>query len=278
MKQNVLNTLIKQSYHLPNGHKLRQACLQYSYVHNNYKTAVAFNPQELYKTVKDLDDSPFGSDGTQKPSLFGNLTEAIVSSEIERLNQEQAQAIAQNMLDRAKQQIQLQPQQVNQAPSLPIESPVVNPQKVYESVPPEVVQDAFEEHITSNPEQSPFLSELLSHSEVPALVFTALAIAFSLYQQNPRKAKLYIQKAVSKVKNIGKILFKVLSTSYRWLSNNVSKVLPKLMNFVPAEQVKQKLVDLFRKNLHLSRTARLNLIRVAYQADYRLGQYAVYSL
>ncbi len=302
MSNRVLKTLISQSYNAPNGHELRQACLEYGHVHNNYKTALdLFGIAELFSQIKSLSTSI-----------------SIIQKEIHET---------------------------------PIKIEVNNTSNISN------ISNTFITQVQENPQQTPFIAMLSSHYPQILVGLAGVYIAYKVFK-NPKKAQKMLNKILKPIKNLGKILFKALSTSYKWL---VDKIFKNIVAYTPTllENGKDLLVgaggilikgleiggkflfealkymgekgytllsktlsmllgisedaiDLYKwfrdrskygektanyllklraedkeqekylmnikQNLHLSRTARLNLIRVAYQADSRLGHYAKNSL
>jgi hypothetical protein len=396
----ILKAMIKQSYLLPNGHKLRKACLQYGYLHNSFKTAEDFSSWDpLQQTM--VDD--LSTETTEGISYSLALSEvSTLTEKLEGINQninnsakefknkvdmiktpnENLKAITSpkvndsktpsinedyntnqsytdnsytdnSYTDNSYTDNSYNPTQTNQSysNSYTDNSYTDNSSQYFDQR--TYITNIITEAIKENSSKTPFLASLIHYYPWIIGFIVAVIIAYSL--KNHKKAVQILKKAFKKIKNLGKILFKVLSISYKWLVKNVfsnlvkytptilengkkllfgvsdvlikglslgGSLLLKAIKFIGVDVVgkilsallgvsvkaidvvkwykdreefgektanylqrlraddreQQKMVSLIKQNLHLSRTARLNLIRVAYQADYRLGQYALCRL
>jgi hypothetical protein len=270
MKQNVLNTLVKQSYYLPNGHKLRQACLQYSYIHNNYKTAKRSNNQTLVDATV-----AFSSIQTGNSIAINEIS--ILSDTQNVYNEVQSDTAA--IIEKANRRFQEEERQkqilIRQQQEANAQQEAQRLNEIHQN--PEIVEQAIGDQLELYPEQTPFLSSLFHSAPWILAIITSAYIAYKVYRNSP-KAQMILQKGLSKVRNLTDLVNKALNTSYKWLKSKLSNALRSLGDFISPEEANEVIVETVDKNLHLSRTARLNLIRVAYQSDYRLGQYAKNSL
>jgi hypothetical protein len=323
----ILKSLIRQSYNLPNGDKLRQASLEYGYIHNSFKKSSLDTANEMFwvsEIGKDYSNK-FASEFVMSESLKINVSEVqhiidvnISPSEMAKLTQEGNEKIVKKLID---------------------------------NLPPEL-QKTLIQHFQKNAHQTPFIATLTAYA--PWMVgFIVAAIITYLIYKNPKKAKKILDFGLKQVKNLGVILGKVLATSYKWLVIGINKtievgtpilieggkmllkglgqageillkglqfggkllleaikytgttILPKVLSTLlgisieaieisrwlidrerygertanylqrlrSEDKEKEKLLMYVKQNLNKSRTARLHLIKTAFECDYNLGNY-----
>jgi len=323
----ILRTLIKESYNLPNGDKLRKASLQYGYIHNSFKKSSLDSADEMFwvsEIGKDYSNK-FASEFVVSESLKLNVShinhiikENISPSEMAKLTQEGNEKIVEKLID---------------------------------SLPPDL-QKTLIQHFQKNAHQTPFIATLTAYAPWAIGFIVAFIITYLIYK-NPKKAKKILNSGLKKIKNLGVILGKVLATSYKWLVIGINKtievgtpvlieggkmllkglgqagelllkglqfggkflleaikytgtnVLPKILatlldisestidlskwlsdrykygesaaNYLQKlradDKEKQRLLNIMNMSLTKSRTARLNLIRTAFECEYNLGLY-----
>lgn len=323
----ILRTLIKESYNLPNGDKLRKASLQYGYIHNSFKKSSLDTADEMFwvsEIGKDYSNK-FASEFVMSESLKINVSEVqhiidvnISPSEMAKLTQEGNEKIVKKLID---------------------------------NLPPEL-QKTLIQHFQKNAHQTPFIATLTTFAPWVVGFIVAAIITYLIYK-NPKTAKKILKSGLKQVKNLGKILGRVLSTSYKWLviginktieigtpilmeggkmllkglgqagelllkglqfggkllleainytgKNILPKVLSTLLNISEStidlskwlidrhnygertanylqrlrseDKEKEKLLYIMKQNLTKSRTARLHLIKTAFECDYNLGKY-----
>jgi hypothetical protein len=322
----ILRTLIKESYNLPNGDKLRKASLQYGYIHNSFKKSYITPDQMVW--VQEI--------GT---NYENNMATEFIMSESLKINVSNITQVLQPNMN---------PTEVAKLTQAGNEKIV---EKLIDSLPPQL-KDSLIQHFQKNAHQTPFIATLTAYA--PWIVgFVVAAIITYLIYKNPKTAKKILKSGLKKVKNLGKIVANVLATSYKWLAIGINKtievgtpilieggemllkglgqageillkglqfggkllleaikytgttILPKVLSTLlgisaqaidlskwlsdrykygersanylqklrAEDKEKEKLLNIMKINLNKSRTARLNLIRTAFECDYNLGLY-----
>lgn len=258
-----LEKLIRYSYQIPEGEKLRKACLEYGYYHNEFKKSSFDDAHEIVEKMEDMIFDELAKTGhldKEKIDLLNKLV-LLEAKELFKEGHEQISHISDSLRGVG-----------------PLNANLIQIHK-------ELYIRIIKQHIENTP-----LLKLLAEAGEGVLLIIAIGLAMYIYTKNKKYINEMIMKLIRGVGNIGLILWKVLKTAYRWVLVPAFKLLGKVKDLalwkldvmrygrkvadnlykMKAEKI---VYDEMKKRLEGGFKAKDNLIRTAYEIDNRLGYY-----